>query len=151
MSCREQGEVACDVRTLLTGDDLDRVTTGVAKTQGQFVQLCARHPIFGRMCQHGRADGVALQGTLTYYAVTAESGNKVERGFCPTCGSPVCIRAELVPDLIGLWAGSLDQPSRFMPQIDVWTASATAWDTMPDNLPKVRHAPTAEQLQKLLS
>ena len=91
-----------------------------------------------------------LSGAVTYYAVKAESGNRVERGFCATCGSPICIRAALVPELRGLWAGSLDQPSCFMPQLAVWTASATAWDTRLDGLAKVRHAPTAAQLQQLL-
>ena len=94
--------------------------------------------------------GLKMTGAPTYYAVAAESGNRVERGFCASCGSPICLRAELVPALTGLWAGSLDQPSRFMPQLDVWTASAAAWDTMQEGLPKVRHAPTAAQLQKLL-
>ena len=93
---------------------------------------------------------LTLSGAVTYYAVKAESGNRVERGFCATCGSPLCIRAAWVPKLLGLWAGGLDQSSRFMPQLDVWTASATAWDTLLDGLAKARHAPTAAQLQQLL-
>ena len=93
---------------------------------------------------------VELQGDLTYYTVKAESGNGVDRGFCGTCGSPMCIRAELVPELIGLWAGSLDDPEQFSPQINVWTSSAPNWIFLNENLPHSDHAPTAAQLQRLL-
>lgn len=94
---------------------------------------------------------LTLTGNVTYYSVKAESGNAVERGFCSTCGSPVCIRAALVPNLIGLWAGSLDEPDSFQPQIDVWTASAVAWDHMSRTLLTCAHAPTEEQMQELLA
>ena len=93
---------------------------------------------------------VTLSGDITFYGVNAESGNLVERGFCAKCGSPICIRAELVPELIGLWAGSLDDPDLFSPQINVWTASATNWTLLNDSLPFSEHAPTADQMQKLL-
>ena len=72
-------------------------------------------------------------------------------GYFPCQSSPPAILAELVSELIGLWAGSLDDPSRFQPQIDVWTASALAWDCMSQTLPKSEHAPTEEQMQKLLA
>ncbi len=95
--------------------------------------------------------GLSIIGEPTYYELKAESGNAVERGFCQTCGSPVCILAELVPELIGLWAGSLDDPNQFAPQANVWTVSAPAWDCMSSTLPTCEHAPTQEQMQELLA
>lgn len=94
---------------------------------------------------------LTISGQATYYEVKAESGNAVRRGFCAECGSPVFIDAELVPDLMGLWAASLDDPSRFAPQVEVWTASAPPWTCMHSDLPKYAHAPTAEQLQQILA
>lgn len=94
---------------------------------------------------------VTLTGDVSYYQVTAESGNAVNRGFCKQCGSPICIRAELVPDLIGLWAGSLDNPNEFSPQINVWTASTPKWLMLNQGLPSSEHAPSAAQLQSLLN
>lgn len=114
-----------------------------------------------RDCQHASGGGqcpvfytpassVTLTGDITYYDVKAESGNNVSRGFCSHCGSPICIRAELVPELIGLWAGSLDDPDQFSPQINVWTASAPGWLQLNRELPCCEHAPTAEQVQRLM-
>src|SRR5215471_2495374 len=92
---------------------------------------CAAEPLFAlnchcRDCQ--RASGSAfcpvlyvprtaltISGQSRYYAVRAASGNSVCRGFCPHCGSPVFIQAALVPDLQGLWAASLDDPSVLHP------------------------------------
>ena len=128
---------------------------------------CSADPVFSwnchcRDCQ--RASGGAfcpvlyvpkaaltITGQSTYYEVTAESGNRVRRGFCPACGSPLFIDADLVPDLLGLWAASLDDPSRFQPAVHVWTESAQPWDCMNPTLPKVEKAPTEKQMQELLT
>ncbi len=93
---------------------------------------------------------VTLTGDVSYYEVKAESGNAVNRGFCNTCGSPVCIQAELVPELIGLWAGSLDDPNQFSPQINVWASSTPDWLILNSALPSCDHAPNADQIKKLL-
>ncbi|MGE0821275.1 MAG: GFA family protein [Candidatus Binatia bacterium] len=128
---------------------------------------CSAEPVFSwkchcRDCQ--RASGSAycpvlyvpkaaltITGQSTYYEVKAESGNGVSRGFCPTCGSPVFIRAALVPDLMGLWAASLDKPSLFQPSVQVWTGSAQPWDCLEATLLEYRKAPTEEQMRALLS
>jgi len=128
---------------------------------------CSAHPVFSwnchcRDCQ--RASGSAFcpvlyvsKATLTitgkskYYDVRAESGNQVSRGFCPECGSPVFIQAELVPDLQGLWAASLDDPSQFQALVQVWTRSAQPWDCLTPTLQKVEKAPTEKQMQELLT
>lgn len=93
---------------------------------------------------------VTLIGDVSYYEVTAESGNKVDRGFCGKCGCPICIRAELVPELIGIWAGSLDEPNQFSPQINVWISSAPSWLALDASLSSCAHAPTTDQMQNLL-
>jgi len=127
---------------------------------------CSAEPAFSwnchcRDCQ--RASGSAfcpvlyvprtaltVTGRSTYYDVKAESGNNVSRGFCSQCGSPVFILAELVPDLQGLWAGSLDNPNLFQPQVHVWTDRAQPWDYMTPTLAKIGKAPNAEKMQTLL-
>ena len=75
----------------------------------------------------------------------------MRRGFCPHCGSPVFIQADLVPDLQGLRAASLDDPSMFHPQMQVWTARAQPWDHMDPALRKFEKEPTAEQVRELLT
>jgi hypothetical protein len=51
----------------------------------------------------------------------------------------VTTRLERLPDMLALQAGSLDNPSRYKPAMDVFTASAQPWDRLhPDTrkLPK---------------
>ena len=71
-----------------------------------------------------------LQGKLRYYATIGGSGKRVERGFCPVCGSQVAIRLERAPDVVALQAASLDDPSVHRPTFDIYTASAQLWDVM---------------------
>jgi len=79
---------------------------------------------------------VKLEGAPRYHTRVGDSGNKVERGFCPACGSPVCALLEHLPDVMGVSAASLDDPSRFQPAMDIFTTSAHAWDHMDPDLPK---------------
>lgn len=94
---------------------------------------------------------LTITGESTYHDVRAESGNLVSRGFCPACGSPVFIQAELVPSLQGLWASSLEDPSQFQPSVQVWIGSAQPWDYLHPALPKTEKAPTEKQMQELLA
>ena len=82
-----------------------------------------------------------VTGEVRYYAVTGDSGNAVSRGFCSTCGSPLFGRPAIMPDVVGIRAGSLDDPSRFQPGVDVYTSSAQPWDTMNPDLPKFPKLP----------
>lgn len=94
---------------------------------------------------------LTIEGTAQYYDVKAESGNLVSRGFCPTCGSNLFILADLVPDLQGLWASSLDDPNEFAPQVHVWTGSAPSWSALSPHLDKISKAPNEEQFKALLA
>ncbi len=45
------------------------------------------------------------------------------------------------PDVLGLQARCLDDPSVYKPVMDAFTASAQPWDLMAPNLPKYTQAP----------
>ena len=92
-----------------------------------------------------------ITGEAKYYDVNAESGNTVSRGFCATCGSNLFILAELVPDLHGIWASSLDDPNQFKPQVHVWTGSGPGWNQINDDLKTIAKAPSQEQFDALLA
>ncbi|HEX3862002.1 MAG TPA: GFA family protein [Stellaceae bacterium] len=76
------------------------------------------------------------QGAPKRYVVTAESGNAVSRHFCGDCGSPIYIQVSTRPDIIGLRVGTLDDPSEFHPEADIFVKSAQPWDHMDPALPK---------------
>lgn len=71
-----------------------------------------------------------MSGELRYHGSVGSSGKRVERGFCPTCGSPVAIRIERAPDIVALQAASLDDPSAHRPAFDIYTECAQPWDVM---------------------
>jgi hypothetical protein len=85
-------------------------------------------------------NAVTIAGEVKYYDVTGDSGNMVGRGFCPNCGSRLFSKPP-IPELMGIMAGSLDDPSGFKPQADLYTASAQPWDCMNPELPKFAKFP----------
>jgi hypothetical protein len=94
-------------------------------------------------------DAMEVRGTARYYTVSAESGNQVSRGFCPTCGSPMFILADLVPDLQGVWATSLDEPAQFSPVVQVWCVSGQPWGTLHPDLNRIAKAPSAAEFSEI--
>jgi len=73
---------------------------------------------------------VKMTGEPRYYKTIGDSGMAVERGFCPNCGSPVTAKLERLPDVLGLTAASLDDPSLYKPSVDIFTSRAQPWVTM---------------------
>ncbi|WP_404788409.1 GFA family protein [Altericista sp. CCNU0014] len=87
-------------------------------------------------------DAVTVVGEVKYYNVKGDSGGIVGRGFCPTCGSQLFSQPP-VRELMGIMAGSLDEPSWFQPSMDGYTDSAQPWDYMNPDLPKYAKMPSA--------
>ena len=145
---------------------MDKPYTGACACGG-ITYACVAEPAFSwnchcRDCQ--RASGSAfcavlyvprtaltINGDANWYEVRAESGRRVSRGFCAKCGSPMFILADLVPELQGLWAASLDEPARFKPQVDVWVSRGQPWDAMSTALPKIAEAPGEDEFHALLA
>ena len=84
---------------------------------------------------------VKLQGKATHWQKAADSGNMTTRAFCPTCGSPVYSTNSGTPDFFVVEAASLDDPSRFKPQMVVYTSSAFARDQLDPALPRFPKMP----------
>jgi hypothetical protein len=80
------------------------------------------------------------RGEPRYYTVKGDSGDDMSRGFCAVCGSPVVACFSRMPDLVGIPAASLEDPSWHKPAFDMFTSSAQPWDHMHPNLPKFREA-----------
>ena len=82
-----------------------------------------------------------LQGSPRFHASPSEAGGKTHRGFCPDCGSPVVVKTDSAPHIMALRTASLDDPSWFKLQMDVWTSDAHPWDQMNSALPKFEKYP----------
>lgn len=69
-------------------------------------------------------------GEPKWHEVIGESGATAKRVFCGECGSPLFASTSRRADVIGIRAGSLDDPSWFRPAAAFWTASAQPWDVV---------------------
>jgi len=88
-----------------------------------------------------RADAVSVQGEVKWFESIADSGNRMRRGFCPTCGTPLFSKAESRPHLTFIRAGALDDPNLMAPQMTVWTDAAPDWACIDPTLPKLPGQP----------
>jgi len=84
---------------------------------------------------------VNITGEVKYYDKNGDSGHRVRRGFCLNCGSQVFGKPEMISGILGIRAGSLDNPALYQPTVDIYTASAQPWDCMNPDLPKFPQLP----------
>jgi len=97
------------------------------------------------------ANFILTIGSPKYYRVMGTSGFPLDRGFCPECGSPMVVKPHRAPDLIIIAAASLDDPSRFRPQVEMWTRSAPPWACLHPTVLKIPGQATAEERDALLA
>ncbi len=83
-----------------------------------------------------------------YYAVDGDSGRQLKRGFCVECGSNVLVQTSF-PGIIFIVASSLDDPSEFKPQHEIWISTAQPWDTLDTSLRYFDQQFTTEDVQQL--
>lgn len=88
----------------------------------------------------GRAK-VIMTGVASERHNFGDKGRRKSRGFCPDCGTPVCLTFPEEPDRFTVSAASLDDASRFEPTFIVWTASAPNWDHLDPKLPRFEKMP----------
>jgi hypothetical protein len=81
-------------------------------------------------------EAVAFAGEITTIEKVADSGNTVERGFCPKCGSQLYSKTLKPSGLpMRIRAGTLDDPELMAPQSIIWTDSAPSWAVLDPRLP----------------
>jgi hypothetical protein len=54
----------------------------------------------------------------------------------PTCGTPLFTQSDARRHMIGVRAGTLDDPEIGKPQITIWTSSAPSWAVFDANIPQ---------------
>jgi hypothetical protein len=78
-----------------------------------------------------------VTGRATETPRTADSGEQKLKGFCPFCGSPLYNKPVSKPDMIGIYVGTLDDPSSFKPDLVMFTSRGHVWDHLDPTVPKV--------------
>jgi hypothetical protein len=86
-------------------------------------------------------DALTIEGELRDYGLTAESGNRMHRHFCPQCGTQMLSAAESRPHLVFVRAGTLDDPEVAKPVATIWVSQAPSWACIDERLPKIEKQP----------
>jgi hypothetical protein len=87
-----------------------------------------------------KKEGVAVHGETRVFESAADSGNIMQRTFCPACGTPMFSESSGRPHLIVARVGALDDPSLIKPEAIIWTSSAPDWAVFDPDLPKFEKA-----------
>ncbi|MCW1403219.1 GFA family protein [Novosphingobium sp. MW5] len=85
---------------------------------------------------------VQFSGEVATIGRIADSGNEVERGFCPKCGSQLYSRTITPPGMPDrIRAGTLDNPELVAPEALIWVDSAPSWAPLDPALPWYSQGP----------
>ncbi len=97
-------------------------------------------------------EAVSFEGEVATIEKTADSGRRVERGFCPKCGSQIYSRS-LDPGGIPMRirAGTLDDRELLAPQAAIFTASAPSWATIAPDVPHFDKAAPPEAIREAMA
>ncbi len=89
-----------------------------------------------------RAGFRLLKGKPAGYVYRGDSGQNLTRQFCAQCGAPLFTEVESMPDAWIVRAVAFDEPSRFVPQMHIYTASAQPWGVISEGLPSYPGMPS---------
>ena len=94
-------------------------------------------------------NAIKYEGEITTIARIGDSGNKVERGFCPKCGSHIYARM-VEPDgkLMAVRAGALDDAELMAPETVIWASSAPNWARFAEEIPVYSKGPESRLLPR---
>jgi hypothetical protein len=84
------------------------------------------------------------RGEPRTYDTIGDSGEKVHRRFCSKCGSTLYSDADILPGMVFVEAGSLDDASGLRPSMHIYTRSAQPWADIPAGMPAFAAMPPPE-------
>ena len=68
-----------------------------------------------------------IQGDMTTYVDTGDSGQTLDRNFCARCGSAISSEPSAMDTITVLKAGTLDDTSWVRPVMEIYCDSAQQW------------------------
>lgn len=80
------------------------------------------------------SEAVRFKGTPGQFSSKAARGGEAVRNFCPTCGGLVFGGVIGTTPSFTIYAGSLDDPKLFHPQIAIFTRGRPDWAIIPPGL-----------------
>jgi hypothetical protein len=69
----------------------------------------------------------SLQGMVSTYSKTGDTGKSIQRQFCPECGSSIADEADALLGVVMISSGTLDDPGWVKPATQIYCDSAQPW------------------------
>lgn len=82
-----------------------------------------------------------ISGEIKYFTVVGSGGNKVSRGFCEVCGSPLISSVEGYAGTKFIKAGSLDDSSWVEINSSFWADTAMDWSPLDISIDSFKQNP----------
>lgn len=73
------------------------------------------------------SSAIEATGSISEYVSQADSGNYIQRRFCPLCGCHLFADSSGRQGFTVVRIGTLDDPSSVRPMANIWSASAPDW------------------------
>ena len=90
-----------------------------------------------RVSVRAAARDFKINGDVSTYIKTADSGNKRKHAFCPNCGTPVYATQLDAPTAYTLRVGTIRQRAELAPQRQIYCQSAVPWSSDLSVVPKL--------------
>jgi hypothetical protein len=84
---------------------------------------------------------LSVEGELSAFSKPGDSGQAIERRFCPVCGSGIADSASVMPGVVMLNAGTLDDASWVKPGMQIFCDSAQPWVQLGGDLKRFARMP----------
>ena len=81
------------------------------------------------------AEQVKPSGPETIYVRAGGEGRKIANHFCPSCGTTLYWTADLQPGMVGVAAGTFNDPAYPKPARSIWEDSRHAWVHLDADIP----------------
>ena len=78
--------------------------------------------------------GMRIDGETSVWRFQGDGGTDKFHAFCSTCGGAVHVAFAAAPDIVAVYPGSLDEPSRFDPTFVTYGFRGEAWDALDPGL-----------------
>jgi hypothetical protein len=73
------------------------------------------------------APALSVTGDVKVYDSKGDTGQTTHSSFCPDCGSPLLGTADVMPDVVMIRAGTMDDSSWVKPTMEIYCDSKMPW------------------------
>jgi len=87
------------------------------------------------------AGAIEVTGSISEFVSMADSGNYIQRRFCPLCGCHLFADSSGRPGLSVVRIGTLDDPSSIKPASNIWSGSAPTWACLDPSIDRFEQQP----------